>query len=183
MSSKAKSLVKKWKRLLPESEDAHQNHSPAGMEPITAGMEPIPDLVTRGLARKVESREDLGVSFPVIHIESGDSDVSVMEVTKKHSENRRRKKRTSNLVDTEFSRELDVPLQYNKVSSSDSSSNPQRSSNNPQHSSRDNGPQEMGEVVVMGTSHRKVRREESPAAMVHPEPHKDVSTPMKRKGN
>ena len=200
MSSKAKSLVRKWKQLLPESEDAHQNHhssSPAEMELIPAGMELVPAGmdVTRGSARKVERRKDLDMSLPVIHIESGDSDVSVMEVTKKHSESRRRKKklRTSNLVEDEFSKALEVPLQYNKVSSSNSlrsssnpqcsSSNSQYSSSNPQHSSKDNRPQQMGDVVVTGTSHRKVRREESPADVVHPELHNDVSTPMKCKGS
>lgn len=191
MSSRAKALVKKWKQLLPESEESQETLLAGG---ASAGLE-----LRTGNDGHISGnrRGHTQMSVPVIQIESGDSEGSVVDITRTmgahlnktcHKEKERKHKRRSSQEHREkesFSRALEMPSSH-KVSGSGQSNREHVEDRhhhvNPNASSLRRI--ELGDVVFTGTSHnhepatvRKGTRDKSPASA-----QRDATIGVKRKG-
>ena len=133
MSSKSKSIVKKWKQLLQESDEPHGNHSVALAGTSAQQSSDRIELrldgdsrMSRGSTRHVNSHsQTLREATTPIYIDSEEDEVVIREVA--HSKKKRghcsekesSKKRTSrrdvgNPSENEFSRALAVPLDTRK---------------------------------------------------------------------
>lgn len=227
VSSRAKSLVKKWKQLIPEAEDTQKKHaaSPEVRSRLEAStsMEPRVGHEPRKLREGHELKEGHGprmelgegggsmnslraepvnlagmrsggaagggrsrltvATAPVICIDSGDSEDSVVDITRattslqeskrnnhRRNKDKKRKKTAEHQTMDEFSRALEVPV-LNRVTDSRHEVHPLSRDSRSQRES------EQEDVLIVGQSYSPpVRREISPARP----PHSSVG--RKRKG-
>lgn len=210
MSSRAKSLIKKWKQLIPEVEDAQQKH--AASPEVRSRLEESASISESrmessvGHGSKMESRighgsrMELGegggsvnslrpeagdvaarrsgggrsrlaaAQAPVICIDSGDSEDSVVDVTtattslqepkRNHHRNKdkKRKKNSEHQIMDEFSRALEVPDSQHEVHPLSRDSRSRREA-------------EQEDVLIVGQNYlaSQVMRERSPATAPHRE--------------
>ena len=201
VSSKAKSLVKKWKQLLPDATETHHHSTTVSLN--ASGME---------LRQTSEHNEDHSAfsryteghtevsrrgTIPAVHIESEEDNLHrETSHSKKTSHHRDRERKSSkksghkrkcvnDLMEDEFSRALAMPLDKSSSSGGSSSSGSMKKTSH--HLSRDmsQGRTNQEDVVFVGTSYdsdsatiKKVNRDKSPL----PPKKEDASVGMKRKG-
>lgn len=206
MSSRAKSLVKKWKQLLPDSEPTGSSESTGhvcapGLE-LRQGSEER--LTTSGrLKEKPYTNSDgMSLQVPVIHIESADSEGSIVDLTdqmqthsrkSRHGEKGRKKKRIAHHEESfsahheeSFSEALEMPFMSSKVSSRSSCGGSGKHLEK-MGRSRD-GNSELDDAVVVRAAQSKefdlakrLGREGSPLASSLPQ-REGVSAGVKHKG-
>lgn len=191
VSGRAKTLVKKWKQLLPESDTVH-SHPVCDSTGHRSDVELRTDghsLSMRGLTER-DHTEHVRLLRPAVHVEGGADGSSMMDMTASHSHKRhhrdkekKKKRKSSSGAQDEgsFSRALDVPLNLSSSKHAHLSQGKKSVSN-----SRT----ELADVVFVGAtsghgaeSAIKLMQERSPAKVVtEPPAHRELCAGVKREG-
>lgn len=200
MSGRAKALVKKWKQLLSDGQDTQssQVYESAGQRSYRGLRTEGHSLAMRGLEEE-DYTGGATLPRPTIHIESGGSNSSAMDVTstatstphshKRHHKDKEKKKKkkasSEHHDDGSFSRALEVPLKVH------SSRHDHRKKEREERAVGGGSPRktEQPDVVVLGVTPgqrpgptRKLMKEGSPAPTTAPTQREVTAVGVKRKG-